>query len=732
MKKILMLAAIMVAFACLLVIGVSAEETAVAECTTHAFESAVVTTAPTCTEAGVLTYTCSVCKATEEKEIPATHKLHSEFEANADGSAVQCGYAGTLVYTCTEEGCDYVERVENVVRKHRFYSETVIIKPTCTTAGLVEKTCDHCHAVVEEEIPAEHTRRTNLIMLYAPSCFFEGAVMFDCAACGAEDVEKSIAKTHTNKTEILVEPTCTTQGELKHTCIYCETAHKDVIVAKHNYNVTSGIPTRIAYTDYTQTGVKYFKCTRCDAGEEGVIANPIFIFLGYSATAYNAETAPLVEITCGYTVDVDALELLKRVYKNNNQTFEYGIVGAVESHVGEGNAPLDSATAEPVIVATEEGDFIVKKVKLNTNEYAQLNGKLINIDYDNHTTYFYLALYIYDGEKTLYISDDSCRTVPLPISYSMLADGVEDENGGNHDDVTMNNVSFGDITYSTVEGTQPDAERIDLITNSGAAYKSKEATADSASDENTIASIGGLGSWVGTVPTANALLEYYLELGGDATHYHKLNIETLINESSAAKSSWQQSINNILRAAELMAIEGERVNIDQTAETAVSLPSSNSLWSNNRDWYLTFIDGEYHTDTDLDDLSFEYVAQRNGNYDLVDGKYVRVENGKGSYVKKFTATIKYVVIDYYSFYEYRDSKSTSSFLLWGPTKKELAQLHLDGNALDFLIESSITYSVTWTEGQRAANDGTLNTYGDLIKVNETASSSILTKVETSY
>ena len=181
-----------------------------------------------------------------------------------------------------------------------------------------------------------------------------------------------------------------------------------------------------------------------------------------------------------------------------------------------------------------------------------------------------------------------------------------------------------------------------------------------------------------------------------------------------------------------MAIEGERVNIDQTAETAVSLPSSNSLWSNNRDWYLTFIDGQYHTDTDLDDLSFEYVAQRNGNYDLVDGKYVRVENGKGSYVKKFTATIKYVVIDYYSFYEYRDSTSTSSFLLWGPTKKELAQLHLDGNALDFLIESSITYSVTWTEGQRAANDGTLNTYGDLIKVNETVSSSILTKVETSY
>ena len=679
MKRILFFILATLAFCCLLSMYVGAQ------CVTHTFENAVITTAPTCESDGVLTYTCSECGATETRVIPATHSYHSEVIKKAS-----CTTQGEIKHTCILCGDTKTEKTDPV----HAYHQTTVKAPTCEEAGIATNTCSLCGKVEENvTIPAAHTY-TNLVELYAPSCFFEGLVQFDCSVCGKTGLTKSVAKTHENETTIIKEATCTTDGILRHTCLYCNTTHTDIITAKHTYDVLNGKPTSIVYTDYTSTGVKYYTCDNCDASE-GIIANPIFIFLGYSATEYVEGST--VEISCGYTANVDALQEYQEVMGKDK--LQFGVVGAVEAHLGKGVAPLVSETGEVVNVATDTKNFIVKKISFKDNNYSTLNGKLINIDYANHTTYFYLSLFIYDGEKTVYISDDSCRDVPLPISYAMLVDG-----DGGHDNVTTNKVQFGDITYSTIEGTVPSTERLDLIASSSASYKTEESSFSSARDENTIASIGSIGSWVGTVPNANALLNYYLELGGDATHYRDLDVASLVSKSTAAKSSWQTSINNILRAAELMAVAGETVNIDQTTETKVQLTSSNTLWSANRDWYLTFIDGFYYTDTDLNNLT---VTEKNG-------------------VKTYTAEIVYTVIDYYSFYKYKDDTSTSSFLLWGPTKAELAQLHLDGNALDFLIESSITYSVTWTEGERVARDDMYRQYPGFEK--ETVDSSILKTV----
>lgn len=275
--------------------------------------------------------------------------------------------------------------------------------------------------------------------------------------------------------------------------------------------------------------------------------------------------------------------------------------------------------------------------------------------------------------------------------------------GGDHDDVTHGtSIKFGDIEYSTVKGTEPDSKRLDIITSSANAYKTEQSSTSSVEDEDTISSIGSLGSFLGTVPNANALLNYYLELGGDATHYRDLDVQSLITNSTVANSSWLESINNILRASEYLAVEGKTVNIDQTTETQVQLSKSTGLWNKNRDWYLAFIDGFYYTDTDVDNLTVT-VAE--------DG------------TRTYSATIVYTVIDYYSFYDYRNSEDTSSFLLWGPTRKELAQLHLDGNALDFLIESQLTYTVEWTDGERVGQDELYD------RTTESVNESILTVVE---
>lgn len=662
----------------------------------HMYKTATVTKKPTCTENGTVTYTCYMCNITRTETVEKRHTYHSTVEVKAD-----CDTKGKITFKCD---CGATADPQETDYVHDFVS-VVTTEPTHDTTGVLTKTCTICNATETEVLPVKHDQ-TMVTAMTAPSCFFEGSVTYFCGLCNTS-ITETIAVSHSYESKITTPATCTTNGVLRHTCQYCMHSHTDIIVASHDY---SGGVSRIVYNDYTSTGVKYIDCANNCGASEGVIANPIFIFTGYSATAYDANANNgLVEITCGYNVDVDALQEFHRVMGKDK--LQYGIVGAVQAHLGGNDVPpLVSSTGLPVVVSTDTDDFIVKRVTLGSNTYATVNGKLINIDYNNHTTYFYLCMYIYDGEKTVYISDDSCRDVPLPISYSMLVDGTTDEEGGTHDDVKYNTFMFGDIVYSTINGTMPTKARLDVIASSAESYKKEEATSASRNDEDTVAAIGNLGQWVGTVPNANKLLNYYLELGGDATHYHKLDVASLVSKNSVAKSSWQSSINNILRAAELMAIAGETVNIDQTTETEVQLNSSNSLFSSNRDWYLSFIDGFYYTDTDLNNLTV-----------TVD------ENG----VKTYKAEIVYTVIDYYSFQAWKNSGDTSSFLLWGPTRKELAQLHLDGNALDFLIESTITYSVTWTSGQRIARDGNFGDYKDVLGVDESVDASILTQVSTS-
>ena len=679
MKRIFILTFAVLSLLAILTFSVSAEETA---CTEHTYASQQVTVKPipTCSQNatdGIVTYTCSVCGATKESSFTVEHEYHSVVLTPAS-----CTEKGVIEHTCNYCGDAYTEELDYV----HTYNSVVTTAPSCTKSGKTTHTCTLCdYSYVEETAP--HHSYSDLKVLLVPTCFFEGQVSYTCSVCG-ESVIESVEKSHDYETQITKAATCTENGILRHTCINCNTSHTDVIVAAHDYSKNEIV--KIVYTDYTKTGVKYLGCSKCgDVGEndEGIIANPLFIFLGYSIPEINTEstTEGNVEIGCSYTVDIDALQQYLDVMGEGS--LEYGVVGAVESHLlidGTQYPPLNPQTGitNDSLIA---GTGFVKKVEFVGDTYSTVDARLANIDEANHPTFFYFCLYAYDSinQKTVYISDDSCRETPLPISYAML-----NKSDADHDNVQDSSVELGDLTYSTVEGTKPSEDRLTIIANSANSYKTQTPTEGSTQDEDTVSQIGSIGSWAGTVPNANELLNYYLELGGDATHYRDLDVATLISKVTVAKNSWMLSINNALRASELMAIMGETVNIDQTAETKVQLQNSTGLWSSNRDWYLTFIDGMYYTDTDVDNLT---VTEVNG-------------------VKTYSATIVYTVIDYYSFLEYLDSDDTSSFLLWGPSKQELAQLHLDGNALDFLIESQISYEVSWTEGQRIGNDGNINEY----------------------
>jgi len=685
MKKLLTTLVISLVILFAFTLAVSAEDSSACE---HTYETYKITEKPipTCmenTRPGTAIYTCSRCGETKTEYFNYEHHYHSEVTTPAT-----CDTKGLMTHTCEHCKKTYTEELDYA----HTYHEEITTAPTCTENGAMTKTCSKCGDTQEVVLSPEHTK-ANLVLLMVPSCFAEGQVRYTCSVC-SQTITEAIAKAHDYESTVTKQPTCTEDGLIRRTCLHCNASRVDVILASHDYGYTAEHIVKIVYSDFTKTGIKYYGCKKCNAvGEnaEGIIANPLVIFLGYSIPGtddFVAETGEnCVEIACTYTIDTDALQEYLDVM--GADSLEYGLVGAYESHLlqdGVQSPPLNSETGVTndhiTQAVTNNSTAVVKKIKFLQNTYESVSARLANIGYNNHETYFYFCLYIYDSinKKTVYISDDSCRDLPLPISYAMLNPESEDH------ETHKSTVSLGSMEYSTVKGTTPSAERLEIITNSAEVYKNKAEDQTSADTESTVASIGSLGQWAGTVPNANQLLNYYLELGGDATHYTQLNIQELLNSSTKANTSWVSSINNMLRAGELMAIEGETVNIDQVYETEVQLSNASWLWSSDRDWYLTFIDGFYYTDTDLDNLT---VTEVNGE-------------------KVYSATITYTVIDYYSFQEYLNDTSNSSFLLWGPTKSELAELHLCGAALDFLIESTITYEVEWTAGERVGTDSLFN------------------------
>lgn len=73
--------------------------------TGHSYDKGKVTQEPTAEEAGVRTYTCSVCGETYTEEIPATGPDHHWDEGKVTTQAT-CTAEGVMTYTCTDEGCE--------------------------------------------------------------------------------------------------------------------------------------------------------------------------------------------------------------------------------------------------------------------------------------------------------------------------------------------------------------------------------------------------------------------------------------------------------------------------------------------------------------------------------------------------------------------------------------------------------------------------------------------------
>ena len=112
----------------------------------HSYDDGVVTREPTCTQEGVMTYTCT-CGQTHEEPI---EKLAHELEDTV--TAPTCTELGFTVHACKH--CDYTYTDSYVgALGHDWDEGTVAAAPTLTETGTLIQHCTRCDAVLESKLP---------------------------------------------------------------------------------------------------------------------------------------------------------------------------------------------------------------------------------------------------------------------------------------------------------------------------------------------------------------------------------------------------------------------------------------------------------------------------------------------------------------------------------------------------------------------------------------------------
>ena len=255
----------------------------------HSWNEGEITTAPTCENAGVKTYTCTVCNETKTEAIDATG--HTSVEVSEKpATCTEAGHkAGKKCSVCGAT----LSGMEEIPAKGHTEVIDPAVEPTCTEPGKTEgKHCSVCNAVIvaQQEIPAKgHTEVIDPAV--EPTCTEPGKTEGKhCSVCHEILVaqEEVPAKGHTEVIDPAVAATCTTPGktEGKH-CSVCHeilVAQEEVPAKGHSWNegVITTAPT------CKDKGVKTFTCTVCNTTKTEEV----------SATGHTEVIDPAVKPTC--------------------------------------------------------------------------------------------------------------------------------------------------------------------------------------------------------------------------------------------------------------------------------------------------------------------------------------------------------------------------------------------------------------------------------------------------
>ena len=202
----------------------------------HSWDKGVITTSPTCSDAGVKTYTCTVCSETKTEVLNATGHTPVDV-AEQPATCTEAGH--TAGVKCSVCGAT-ISGIEEIPATGHTEAIDEAVAATCTTPGKTEgKHCSVCNEVLvpQEEIPAKgHTEVIDEAV--AATCTESGKTEGrHCSVCNEILVAQEVipAKGHVEEIRNVKEVTDTEDGYTGDTyCSVCNELLKSGEVIYHN------------------------------------------------------------------------------------------------------------------------------------------------------------------------------------------------------------------------------------------------------------------------------------------------------------------------------------------------------------------------------------------------------------------------------------------------------------------------------------------------------------------
>ncbi len=260
----------------------------------HAYDNGEVTTAPGCLTEGVKTFTCANCNDTYTETIAAVGHIEDEIPAVEPTCLANGSTAGIKCVVCDEVLTD--PQVVNALG-HDMNEGVITTNPTCTAEGIKTYSCSRCEYTETEPVDMiAHTVGTAVVENEVKATCTAGgsydSVVY-CSVCNIEMSREIVTVdmlAHTEEEIPAVNPTCEaaglTAGVKCSVCGEIIKAQEDVSALGHKYDAVVTAPT------CTEDGYTTYTCANC---------GDVYTADTVSATGHGSTTTTTVDPT--YTAD---------------------------------------------------------------------------------------------------------------------------------------------------------------------------------------------------------------------------------------------------------------------------------------------------------------------------------------------------------------------------------------------------------------------------------------------